>query len=91
MRRTSGRVNKKKFDNSTLIEDLKTYEEITPLYERISRVLEILEYIPRGDRNLMKNIIVNIRHFIGRAGMTEKELNMIQGLCTQIEKKVVKK
>ena len=91
MRRTSWRVNKKKFDNSTLIEDLKTYEEITPLYERISRVLEILEYIPRGDRNLMKNIIVNIRHFIGRAGMTEKELNMIQGLCTQIEKKVVKK
>jgi TrmH family RNA methyltransferase len=91
IRDTYGRVSKKKFDNSTLIEDLKTHEEITPLYERISRVLELLEYIPRGDRNLMKNIIVNIRHFIGRAGMTEKELNMIQGLCTQIEKKVVKK
>lgn len=88
---TSGRVRKKKFDNSTLIEDLKTHEEITPLYERIPRVLELLEYIPRGDRNLMKNIIVNLKHFIGRAGMTEKELNMIQGLCTQIEKKVVKK
>jgi tRNA C32,U32 (ribose-2'-O)-methylase TrmJ len=39
----------------------------------------------------MKNIIVNLKHFIGRAGMTEKELNMIQGLCTQIEKKVVKR
>jgi TrmH family RNA methyltransferase len=88
---TSGRVRKKKFDNSTLIEDLKTHEEITPLYERISRVLELLEYIPRGDRNLMKNIIVNLKHFIGRAGLTEKELNMIQGLCTQIEKKVVKR
>jgi len=87
---TSGRSGKK-YDNSTLIEDLKAHEEITPLYERISRVLELLEYIPRGDRNLMKNIIVNLKHFIGRAGMTEKELNMIQGLCTQIEKKVVKK
>ncbi len=84
----SGRVRKKKFDNSTLIENLKTHEEITPLYERISEVLELLEYIPRGDRNLMKNIIVNLKHFIGRAGMTEKELRMIQGLCTQIEKKV---
>jgi TrmH family RNA methyltransferase len=85
---TSRRVRKKKFDNSTLIENLKTHEEITPLYERISEVLELLEYIPRGDRNLMKNIIVNLKHFIGRAGMTEKELRMIQGLCTQIEKKV---
>jgi tRNA/rRNA methyltransferase len=83
-------VGKNKYDNSTLI-DLRTHEEITPLYERISRVLELLEYIPRGDRNLMKNIIVNLKHFIGRAGMTEKELNMIQGLCTQIEKKVVKR
>jgi len=87
----SQRVRKKKLDNSTLIENLETHEEITPLYERISRVLELLEYIPRGDRNLMKNIIVNLKHFIGRAGMTEKELNMIQGLCTQIEKKVGKR
>lgn len=87
----SGRVRKKKFDNSALMEDLRTHEEITPLYERISRVLELLEYIPRGDRNLMKNIIVNLKHFIGRAGMTEKELNMIQGLCAQIEKKVEKR
>jgi TrmH family RNA methyltransferase len=87
----SGGIRKKKIDNSTLIENLKTHEEVAPLYERISRVLELLEYIPRGDRNLMKNIIVNLKHFIGRAGMTEKELNMLQGLCTQIEKKVEKR
>jgi TrmH family RNA methyltransferase len=88
---TSVRLNNKKLDNSNLIEDLRTHEEITPLYERISRVLELLEYIPRGDRNLKNNIIVTLKHFIGRAGLTEKELNMIQGLCTQVEKKVVKK
>src|SRR4030042_319125 len=75
---TSGRARKKKYDNSTLIEDLKAHGEIAPLYERISRVLELLEYIPRGDRNLMKNIIVTLKHFIGRAGITEKELNIIQ-------------
>jgi TrmH family RNA methyltransferase len=85
---TCGRINKKKLDNSNLIADLKTHEEITPLYERISHVLELLEYIPRGDRNLKNNIIVTLKHFIGRAGLTEKELNMIQGLCAQIEKKV---
>lgn len=82
---------KKRYDNSALIEDLKAHGEIAPLYERISRVLELLEYIPRGDRNLIKNIIVNLKHFIGRAGITEKELNMFQGICTQIEKKVNKR
>lgn len=79
---------KKRYDNSALLEGLKTHGEIAPLYERISQVLELLEYIPRGDRNLTKNIIVNLKHFIGRAGITEKELNMLQGICTQIEKKV---
>ena len=54
-------------------------------------MLELLEYIPRGDRNLKKNILVTLKHFIGRAGITEKELNMLQGLCAQIEKKVGKK
>jgi TrmH family RNA methyltransferase len=88
---TSGRDRKKRYDNSTLLEELKAYGEIAPLYAKISRVLELLEYIPRGDRNLMKNIIVTLKHFIGRAGLTEKELNMIQGLCTQIEKKVAKR
>ncbi len=82
---------KKRYDNSALITNLKAYEEISVLYERISRVLELLEYIPRGDRNLMENIIVSLKHFIGRAGITEKELNMIQGICTQIEKKVTKR
>jgi TrmH family RNA methyltransferase len=82
---------KKKYDPSALIEDLKTQGEIAPLFERISSVLELLEYVPRGDRNLRKNIIVNLKHFIGRAGVTEKELNMLQGICTQIEKKVLKK
>ncbi|PKL50259.1 MAG: RNA methyltransferase [Nitrospira bacterium HGW-Nitrospira-1] len=84
-------IQKKKYNNSALMEDLKAHGEIAPLYERISGVLELLEYIPRGDRNLIKNIIVNLKHFIGRAGLTEKELNMIQGICTQIEKKVVKR
>jgi len=84
------RSRRKKYDNSALVETLKAHGEIAPLFERISRVLELLEYIPRGDRNLLKNIMVNLKHFIGRAGITEKELNMLQGICTQIEKKVGK-
>jgi TrmH family RNA methyltransferase len=64
--------------------------EITDLYERISRSLELLEYIPRGDRNISKKIMANLKHFIGRAGLTEWELKMLYGLCHQIEKKVKK-
>jgi TrmH family RNA methyltransferase len=83
-------TRKKKYDNSAMVEDLKAHGEMAVLYERIARVLELLEYVPRGDRNLIKNIIVNLKHFIGRAGITEKEMNMLQGICTQIEKKVGK-
>lgn len=84
-------ARKRKYDNTTLRLDLTTHGEIEPLYERISGVLELLEYIPRGDRNLRENIITNLKHFIGRAGLTEWELNMLFGICTQIEKKVWKR
>ena len=85
------RCNRKKYDNSSLMENLKAHGEIEPLYRRIAGVLELLEYVPRGDRNLLKNIIVNLKHFIGRAGITEKELKMLLGICTQIEKKMNKR
>ncbi len=67
---------------------LSGHGEITDLYERISHSLELLEYIPRGDRNIRKKIMANLKHFIGRAGLTEWELKMLYGLCHQIEKKV---
>ncbi len=82
---------KKKVDNSALKGELMAHGEIEALYERISYVLELLEYIPRGDRNLRENIVNNLKHFIGRAGLTEWELNMLRGICTQIEKKVGKR
>ncbi len=83
-----GGRRKKKRDNTSLMDDLTAHGRIAPLYERISGVLELLEYIPRGDRNLKENIINNLKHFIGRAGLTEYELNMVQGICSQIEKKL---
>ena len=64
------------------------HEKLDALYERIEYLLKLLEYIPRGDRHLEKKIMKNLKHFIGRAGLTEWELNMLQGLCAQIEKKI---
>ena len=79
---------KKKLDNSSLKQGLTSHGEIESLYARISASLELLDYIPRGERNIREKIIGNLRHFIGRAGLTEWELNMLHGICTQIEKKV---
>ena len=64
------------------------HQTLTALYERVSEVLGLLEYIPRGDRDLAKKIMSNLKHFIGRAGITEWELNMLHGICSQIEKKI---
>jgi TrmH family RNA methyltransferase len=70
---------------------LSRHGEIDGLYERISGALELLDYIPRGDRNIRKKIITNLKHFIGRAGLTEWELKMLLGLCYQVEKKIGRK
>jgi len=64
------------------------HKELEPLYARIEAILKLLEFIPRGDANLEKKILKNLKHLIGRAGLTEWEFQMLQGLCTQVEKKI---
>jgi TrmH family RNA methyltransferase len=81
---------RKRFDNSILPKNLEAHGDIAPLYERISSVLELLEYGQRGDRNIMKKSIANFKRFLGRSGLTEYELNMLMGLCSRIEKKLGK-
>jgi TrmH family RNA methyltransferase len=81
-----GRAGRKRLDNSSLDKALTSHQEVNRLYGRVSQVLELLEYIPRGDRNLREKIIANLKHFLGRAGLTEWELSMLHGILTQIEK-----
>lgn len=80
--------NKKSASEAPEVFGMATHEELTFLYRRVSAALKSLGYIPRGDRDLEKKIMNNMKHFIGRAGMAEWELNMLHGICTQIEKKV---
>jgi TrmH family RNA methyltransferase len=65
-------------------------DELTILYSRISNSLKLLGYIPKGDKNLEKKIMTNLKHFIGRAGLTDWELKMLHGICSQIEKAYTK-
>lgn len=74
--------------DSKKFQKLVKHEEIMLLYERMAGILKILEYTPQGDRNLEKMIMQNLKHFIGRAGLTDWELNMLHGIITRIHQKV---
>lgn len=63
-------------------------KELNVLYERIFETLILLDYIPRGDVHIEKKIMQNIRHFIGRAGLTIWELKMLHGICSQVKKQI---
>lgn len=59
--------------------------EIRKLFRRIPKALKALGYARAGDKDLPSEIARNLKRLIGRSGLTEWELNMLLGLCTQIE------
>lgn len=69
---------------------LASHQQIEALYRRIRSALTLLEYIPRGDRDLETKIMSNLKHLTGRAGLTDWEIKMIHGICTQVERRMKK-
>jgi TrmH family RNA methyltransferase len=67
---------------------LVKHKELDVLYSHIQSTLELLEYIPRGSRKLEERIMRNLKHLIGRSGLTRWELSMLHGLCSQVEKRI---
>lgn len=61
--------------------------ELTALFDRVSRILVLLEYLPKGDEDLQAKIMLNLKRFIGRSGLTQWELKMLHGLCSAVERK----
>ena len=68
-----------------------THEALEDLNRHIRVTLQLLDYAPRGDSDLEKTIMRNLKHLIGRAGLTEWEMKMIHGLCAQVEKRINRK
>ena len=64
--------------------------ELETLYSHIQSTLKLLDYIPRGNRDLETRIMRNLKHLLGRAGLTDWELRMLYGICSQVEKKIQK-
>lgn len=75
-------------DSTLFFPGLVDNEELSALYERIEKTLKLLEYIPHGRKNLSGKIIQNLKHLVGRSGLTDWEMKMFHGICSQIEKKI---
>ena len=63
-------------------------QELACLYDRMEKAFKILEYIPPEDSFLERKIMQNLKHCLGRLGLTDWEFNMFHGICKQIEKKL---
>lgn len=67
---------------------LVSQHDLAMLFEHMASALRLLDYLPKGKRDLERKILMNLKFFIGRAGLTEWELNMLHGICSQVEKKM---
>ncbi|GBE01474.1 putative tRNA/rRNA methyltransferase [bacterium BMS3Bbin06] len=64
------------------------HEELPALFEHIGKTLDILGYFPRGDRDMEVRIMRNLKHMLGRSGLTPWEAGMLHGICSRIERKI---
>lgn len=63
-------------------------KELTLLYTRFEDALRRLEYISPRHNYHYKKVIRNLKHCLGRVGLTTWEYNMFHGICRQIERKL---
>lgn len=70
---------------------LAPLEDVGGMYSHIEKTLKRLGYGERGGEYLLKAIMRTLRRLFGRTGLMEKEVNMIRGICTQIEKTLKEK
>lgn len=59
--------------------------EVLPFLDRVYDIVRNLGYASRGSRDIEESIMNNLRRIIGRAGLTDWELNMLRGLATKVE------
>ena len=69
---------------------LVSQEKMKAFYSRMTDTLKQLEYLPAGNRDLETRIMQNLKYFIARAGITDREMRMLYGICSQIDKKLAK-
>ncbi|MFQ5330479.1 MAG: RNA methyltransferase [Thermodesulfobacteriota bacterium] len=59
--------------------------EVEGLYGHMEEMLKGLGYGDKGGDYLLRTIMRNLKRLLGRTGLMQKEVNMLRGICTQIE------
>ena len=62
-----------------------SHDELSFFFERLAVTLDLLEYVPRGNKDMEITIIKNLRHILGRAQAAQWELNMLHGLLSRLD------
>ena len=57
------------------------------IYSHIEVMLKGLGYGDKGGEYLLRTIIRNLKRLLGRTGLMQKEVNMLRGICAQIEQR----
>jgi TrmH family RNA methyltransferase len=66
-------------------------EDLEACYVHVEKILHDLGYGIRGQKLLPGNILGVMRKMAGRAVLTKREVRMVRGLCSQVEKFVAGK
>lgn len=66
-------------------------EELSFFFDRLKGTLDLLEYVPRGNKDMEITIIKNLRHMLGRAQVAQWELKMLHGLLSRLDEKLRRK
>ena len=64
-------------------------EHVDQMYKHLDHVLHLLGYGIKGNRPLREQILKRIKTIFSRSLMEKKDVQMIRGLCQQIEKKIL--
>ncbi len=60
--------------------------EVERMYEHLTSALAKLGYMEEGSEHMVPTILRNFRRLFGRAGLMQKDVGMIRGLCGEIER-----
>ena len=64
---------------------LASQDDISFFFERFSETLALLDYVPRGNKDMEITIMKNLKHLLGRAQTAKWELKMLHGLLSRLD------
>jgi tRNA/rRNA methyltransferase len=67
---------------------LAPWKEVNEMYIHLEKTLRKLDYGKKGGAHLLSAIMRSFKRLFGRTGLMQKEVNMLRGICTQIEDRV---